>query len=71
MVDDIVEATWKVLAEEGYAAASTNRIAERAGTSVGSLYQYFPNKDAIVAAVQRRHHADVAAVSRDNLLAQI
>ncbi len=62
MVDDIVEATWKVLAEEGYAAASTNRIAERAGTSVGSLYQYFPNKDAIVAAVQRRHHADIAAV---------
>ncbi|NIA71758.1 TetR/AcrR family transcriptional regulator [Pelagibius litoralis] len=62
MVDVIVEATWKVLAEEGYAAASTNRIAERAGTSVGSLYQYFPNKDAIVAAVQRRHHADLGAV---------
>ena len=62
MVDAIVEATWKVLAEEGYAAASTNRIAERAGTSVGSLYQYFPNKDAIVAAVQRRHHADLSAV---------
>lgn len=62
MVDVIVEATWKVLAEEGYAAASTNRIAERAGTSVGSLYQYFPNKDAIVAAVQRRHHADLGGV---------
>ena len=62
MVDAIVEATWRVLAEEGYAAASTNRIAERAGTSVGSLYQYFPNKDAIVAAVQRRHHADFSAV---------
>lgn len=62
MVDVIVEATWKILAEEGYAAASTNRIAERAGTSVGSLYQYFPNKDAIVAAVQRRHHADLGAV---------
>ena len=62
MVEVIVEATWKILAEEGYAAASTNRIAERAGTSVGSLYQYFPNKDAIVAAVQRLHHADLAAV---------
>ena len=62
MVDAIVEATWRVLAEEGYATASTNRIAERAGTSVGSLYQYFPNKDAIVAAVQRRHHADFSAV---------
>jgi AcrR family transcriptional regulator len=61
MVDVIVEATWQVLAKEGYAAANTNRIAERAGISVGSLYQYFPNKNAIVAAVQRRHHAEIAS----------
>ena len=62
MVEVIVEATWKVLAEEGYAMASTNRIAERAGISIGSLYQYFPNKDAVVAAVQRRHHAELGAI---------
>lgn len=61
MVEIIVEATWQVLAKEGYEAANTNRIAERAGISVGSLYQYFPNKNAIVAAVQRRHHAEVAS----------
>ncbi|MEO1223484.1 MAG: TetR/AcrR family transcriptional regulator [Pseudomonadota bacterium] len=61
MVETIVEATWQVLAKEGYEAANTNRIAERAGISVGSLYQYFPNKNAIVAAVQRRHHAEVAS----------
>lgn len=62
MVDVIVEAASKVLAEEGYAAANTNRIAERAGTSVGSLYQYFPNKEAIIAAVQRRHHAEMGVI---------
>ena len=62
MVDVIIEAAGRVLAEEGYAAANTNRIAERAGTSVGSLYQYFPNKDALVAAVQRRHHSEMGVI---------
>ena len=36
-------------------AASTNRIAERAGVSVGSLYQYFPNKEAVLFALAERH----------------
>lgn len=48
-------ATARVLATEGYARASTNRIAEVAGVSVGSLYQYFPNKDALVLAVADEH----------------
>lgn len=47
----ILEATAQLLVSEGFHNASTNRIAEVAGVSVGSLYQYFPNKEAIVAAV--------------------
>jgi AcrR family transcriptional regulator len=41
-VDALVEATARILVKEGYDKASTNRIAEVAGVSVGSLYQYFP-----------------------------
>jgi AcrR family transcriptional regulator len=51
MVHRIVGAGRAVLAEEGYDACSTNRIATRAGVSPGSVYQYFPDKAAIVAAV--------------------
>lgn len=50
-VDAIVEATTQVLLEEGYDRLTTARAAERAGVSVGSLYQYFPNKAALVFAV--------------------
>ena len=51
----ILRATEQVLAADGYARASTNRIADVAGVSVGSLYQYFPNKDALVSAVAEEH----------------
>ncbi|MFT5583143.1 MAG: AcrR family transcriptional regulator [Cognaticolwellia sp.] len=54
-VDVILQATAQVLAEWGYAKSSTNRIAKRAGVSVGSLYQYFPNKDALFHALIERH----------------
>ncbi|MGH8446101.1 MAG: TetR/AcrR family transcriptional regulator [Solimonas sp.] len=54
-VEAILEAAARILAGEGYAAMSTNRVAERAGVSVGSLYQYFPNKNALVAALHQRH----------------
>lgn len=40
-----------IIVNEGYEKATTNFIAERAGVSIGSLYQYFPNKEAIVSAV--------------------
>lgn len=50
-VDSLVEAAAELLIEEGFHKASTNKIAERAGVSVGSLYQYFPNKEALIAAV--------------------
>lgn len=54
MVQRIIDAGEAVLTESGYAATSTNRVAERAGISKGSLYQYFPDKNAIVVAVLNR-----------------
>jgi AcrR family transcriptional regulator len=54
-VDAIVKATARVLIEEGYDRASTNRIALAAGVSIGSLYQYFPSKEALVAALVESH----------------
>jgi AcrR family transcriptional regulator len=52
--DVIVEACARLLREDGYAALTTNRIAERAGVSIGSLYEFFPNKEAIVAVLIER-----------------
>ncbi|CAL9341691.1 TetR/AcrR family transcriptional regulator [Streptomyces sp. NPDC091294] len=51
----ILTAAAHVFADYGYAAGTTNRIAERARMSIGSLYQYFPNKDAILAELLVRH----------------
>ena len=51
----ILAAAAHVFTEHGYAAGTTNRIAERARVSIGSLYQYFPNKDAILASLLVRH----------------
>ncbi len=61
-VEAILEAASQVFERYGYAHATTNRIAERAGVSIGSLYQYFPNKDAILVALARRHLSDGMAV---------
>ena len=57
-VEAILEATADILIRHGYAKLTTNRIAERAGVNIASLYQYFPGKDAIVAELRRRHGAD-------------
>ncbi len=54
-VDVILEAAAEVFSEHGYAAGTTNRIAQRAGVSVGSFYQYFPNKDAVLVALVDNH----------------
>ena len=61
MVERIVDAAARVLDESGYEGASTNRIAAEAGISSGSLYQYFPNKDAVVVAVLERFSAELTA----------
>ena len=47
----ILEAAEMIIIKEGYEKATTNFIAERAGVSIGSLYQYFPNKESIISAV--------------------
>jgi len=57
----LVEATARILVREGFDKASTNRIAEVAGVSVGSLYQYFPSKEALVVAVVERHRREIMA----------
>lgn len=61
MVARIVDAAARVLAERGYEGASTHRIATEAGISSGSLYQYFANKDAVVAAVLEQFSARLTA----------
>ena len=59
-VERILEAAAHVFGERGY-AATTNQIAHAAGLSIGSLYQYFPDKDALLVALQRRHLDDLRA----------
>jgi AcrR family transcriptional regulator len=61
LVDRILDAARDVLIAHGYDGASTNRIAAAAGISPGSLYQYFPNKDAIAAAVIDRFSDQLSA----------
>src|SRR5215475_275666 len=63
----LVEATARILVKEGFDKASTNRIAEVAGVSVGSLYQYFPSKEALVLAVVERHQREIMQTVRDEL----
>ncbi len=53
--DAVLDAAAQILSHEGYEQMTTNRIAVRAGTSVGSLYQYFPNKESLVIALRDRH----------------
>lgn len=66
-VDALVEATARILVKEGFERTSTNRIAEIAGVSVGSLYQYFPGKEALVAAVIDRHNEEIMGIVRATL----
>jgi AcrR family transcriptional regulator len=66
-VDALIEATARILVKEGFDKASTNRIAEVAGVSVGSLYQYFPTKEALIAAVIERHQQEIMQTVRGEL----
>jgi AcrR family transcriptional regulator len=58
-VDAIVEAAGQLLVTHGRTAITTNAVAARAGVSIGSLYQYFPNKESIFAALRERHKDQV------------
>jgi len=62
----ILTAASQVLLREGYARATTNRIAERAGISVGSLYQYFDDKDAIFDAVLKDYFDRLVEAVRED-----
>ena len=61
MVDALVEAAAQTIAARGWDHTTTNHIAERAGVSVGSLYQYFGNREALLAAVIER---EIAGLTR-------
>lgn len=54
-VDALLQAATYILIRSGWEHFTTNAVAERAGVNIASLYQYFPNKEAIVAELQRRH----------------
>ncbi len=66
-VDALLEATARILVTEGFDRASTNKIARLAGVGIGSLYQYFPNKEALVGAVVDRHSEATMQVVRTAL----
>lgn len=63
-IEAVLQAAAHILGERGWEGLTTNAVAELAGVSIGSLYQYFPNKLALVEAVRRRHFDDVLAVLR-------
>jgi AcrR family transcriptional regulator len=61
MVEAILEAATRVLATQSLEGFNTNRVAEIAGVSIGSLYQYFPNKAALMSALIAREHEKLCA----------
>jgi AcrR family transcriptional regulator len=64
MIQAILDAAARILGERGWLGLTTNATAELAGVSIGSLYQYFPNKLALVEAVRQRHFDEVLGVLR-------
>jgi len=58
-VDALIDAAARILVDGGYGEFSTNRVAACAGVSVGSLYQYFPNKESLLAELRSRHVAQI------------
>ncbi len=66
-VDAILTATARILTSEGYDRATTNRIAELAGVSIGSLYQYFPSKEALVTSLAENHASTMMEIIESKL----
>jgi AcrR family transcriptional regulator len=66
-VEAILTATARILMESGYDRFNTNRVAELAGVSIGSLYQYFPNKEALIFALAEQHAAELTALAQHHL----
>jgi len=69
-VEALLGAAADILAREGYAKLTTNRIAARAGVNIASLYQFFPGKEAIVAELRRRHMTEQRAAMARALAAR-
>lgn len=69
-VDAIVQATARILVRRGWSGLTTNHVAQKAGVSVGTLYEYFPGKDALVRALVDRHleHAEALLGARIGML---
>lgn len=63
-VDRILLAAARIFDERGYHGTTTNHVAEAADVSIGSLYQYFPNKDALLVGLAERHVEEAAAALR-------
>lgn len=64
-VESILDAADAVFLEMGYAVATTNHVAARAGTSIGSLYRFFPDKEALLVALAARYGERLHAIARD------
>jgi AcrR family transcriptional regulator len=67
--DAVLEAAAELIAQQGFAATTTNAVAERAGISIGSLYQYFPNKTAILVSLLEQHIYEIQPVIAECLTA--
>lgn len=64
-VDALLEATAQLLVRDGIEKISTNKIALKAGVSIGSLYQYFPSKEALIAELLDRHYDDMSRITQE------
>lgn len=69
--DSLLDAAARLLEQRGYAALTTNHVAELAGVAIGSLYEYFPSKEVIVAELVRRTMAELAQEIADSFRASI
>ncbi|MFN8529479.1 MAG: TetR/AcrR family transcriptional regulator [Anaerolineae bacterium] len=67
-VDHILDTAERMFIEQGYESATTNAIAARAGVSIGSLYQFFPSKEAILNTLVGRYQTDLKALFEDPAL---
>ena len=69
-VEELLDAAEAVIAEVGVAAATTNAIAERAGASVGSLYHFYPNKEALIRGLAARYTEELGRIKERSLTGQ-
>ncbi len=68
-IERLIAATAHVLIDDGYDAASTNRIAARAGVGIGSLYRYFTDKDELIDATVQRVYSQMERQTADAIVA--